>query len=96
MSKKSSVRVTIVGEEYTIRSDESPEHTRAVAKYVDDTIRALMNSGSVVESHKAAILAALQITDELFKARQSRAELATAMRALSSDVRRMLPPSKRG
>ena len=96
MNKKSSVKVTIVGEEYTIRSDESPEHTRAVAKYVDEIIRSLMNSGAVVESHKAAILAALQITDELFKARQSRSELATAMRALSGDIRRMLPPSKRG
>ena len=95
MNKKSSVRVTIVGEEYTIRSDESPEHTRAVAKYVDEVIRGLMNSGAVVESHKAAILAALQITDELFKARQSRAELASVMRSLSADVRRMLPPSKR-
>jgi cell division protein ZapA len=55
-----------------------------------------MNSGAVVESHKAAILAALQITDELFKARQSRAELASAMHSLSADIRRMLPPSKRG
>jgi cell division protein ZapA len=96
MNKKSSVKVTIVGEEYTIRSDESPEHTRAVAKYVDEIIRSLMNSGAVVESHKAAILAALQITDELFKARQSRAALAAAMHGLSADIRRMLPPSKRG
>jgi cell division protein ZapA len=96
VNKKSSVRVTIVGEEYTIRSDESPEHTRAVAKYVDEVIRSLMNSGAVVESHKAAILAALQITDELFKARQSRTALASAMHGLSADIRRMLPPSKRG
>jgi cell division protein ZapA len=96
VNKKSSVRVTIVGEEYTIRSDESAEHTRAVAKYVDEVIRSLMNSGAVVESHKAAILAALQITDELFKVRQSRAELAAAMHDLSADIRRMLPPSKRG
>lgn len=67
MSRKSSVKVTIVGEEYTIRSDEPAEHTRAVAKYVDETIRGVMNAGATVESHKAAILAALQITDELFK-----------------------------
>ena len=59
-TRKSSVKVTIVGEEYTIRSDESPEHTREVARYVDETIRNLMNSGAVVESHKAAILAALR------------------------------------
>ena len=29
------VRVNIVGEEYAIRSDAPPEHTRAVAEYVD-------------------------------------------------------------
>ena len=94
--KKSSVRVSIVGEEYTIRSDASPEHTRAVAQYVDRTIRTVLNSGLVMESHKAAILAALQITDELFRLRDSQAELAQEMRALSADVRRWLPPAKRG
>lgn len=95
MSKKSSVRVSILGEEYTIRSDEPPEHTRAVAQYVDETIRALMNAGAVVESNKAAILAALQITDELFKARESRLEVSERVEAISASIRRMLPPTKR-
>ncbi|HEV7704430.1 MAG TPA: cell division protein ZapA [Gemmatimonadaceae bacterium] len=95
MSRKSSVKVTIVGEEYTIRSDEPAEHTRAVAKYVDETIRGVMNAGATVESHKAAILAALQITDELFKSRDGRDELGERMRGISSELRRLLPPSKR-
>ena len=94
--RRSVVRVTIVGEEYSIRSDASPEHTRAVAQYVDHAIRKVMNSANVVESHKAAILAALQITDELFKARTSEEETAAAMRSLSEEVRRWLPPAKRG
>jgi cell division protein ZapA len=96
MSRKSSVKVTIVGEEYTIRSDEPAEHTRAVAKYVDETIRSVMNAGATVESHKAAILAALQITDELFKTQDGREELAERMRGLSGELRRLLPPNKRG
>jgi cell division protein ZapA len=96
MSRKSSVKVTIVGEEYTIRSDEPAEHTRAVAKYVDETIRGVMNAGATVESHKAAILAALQITDELFKSQDGREELAERMRVLSTELRRLLPPGKRG
>ena len=70
--KKNSVRVTIVGEEYTIRSDATPAHTRAVAEHVDRAIRHVMNTATVVETHKAAILAALQITDELFRARRVR------------------------
>jgi len=94
-ARKSSVKVTILGEEYTIRSEEPPEHTTEVAAYVDDTIRGLMNAGVVVESHKAAILAALQITSELFRARQSPAEMAERMQAITEDVRRMLPPAKR-
>lgn len=92
---KSSVKVSILGEEYSIRSDESAEHTRAVAEYVDTTIRSLMNAGVVVESHKAAILAAMQITSELFRAREAPAELADRVRSISSNVRRMLPPTKR-
>ncbi len=93
--KRTSVRISIVGEEYSIRSDETPEHTRAVAEYVDAAIRRVITSGGTVETHRAAILAMLQITDELFKTRESSAELASGMRALSVDVRRWLPPAKR-
>jgi cell division protein ZapA len=93
--KRSSVKVTIVGQELTIRSDATPEHTREVAAYVDKAIRGIMNSGAVVESNRAAILAALQITDELFRARNAQRELNASMDALSSEVRRWLPPAKR-
>ena len=93
---KQVVRVTIVGEEYSIRSDASPEHTRAVATYVDDAIRRVLNSGGATETRKAAILAALQITDQLFQAEQSAEALTGEIRGLSSEVRRWLPPAKRG
>jgi cell division protein ZapA (FtsZ GTPase activity inhibitor) len=93
--RRSSVRVTIVGEEYTVRSPIDPEHTRAVAGYVDAAIRKIVSSGTVVESHKAAILAAMQIAGELFEERQASAALAGEIDALSGDVRRLLPPAKR-
>jgi cell division protein ZapA (FtsZ GTPase activity inhibitor) len=50
----------------------------------------------MVESHKAAILAALAITDELFQARRGDRQIATRLARLSDDLARMLPPSKRG
>ena len=95
-AKKSVVKVSIVGEEYTLRTDAPPEHTQAVAAYVDEAIRKIRGGSNIVESHKAAILAALQITDELFKAREQSAELAVSTRRLTADVRRWLPPAKRG
>jgi cell division protein ZapA len=93
--KRSSVKVTIVGQELTIRSEASPEHTRQVAEYVDNAIRSIMNSGAVVETNRAAILAALQITDELFRARGAQRKLDESMQSLSAEVRRWLPPAKR-
>ncbi len=94
MTKKTSVKLSIVGEEYTVRTDEPPEHTRAVAEHVDRTIRQVQDGG-VGDPRKAAILASLQITDELFKERATHAEFAQQLRALSAEVRRMLPPAKR-
>ena len=95
-TKKNVVKVTIVGEEHMIRSDAPPEHTRAVAEYVDRTIRAITNSASVVvEPHRAAILAAMKITDELLRERAASAQLDDAIHGLSTEVRRWLPPAKR-
>ncbi|MFL5581107.1 MAG: cell division protein ZapA [Gemmatimonadaceae bacterium] len=93
--KRHAVRVTIAGEEYPIRSDASPEHTRAVARYVDLAVSQVLAKGTVVETHKAAILAALQITDELFKEREATAILADRMSALGDELRPLLPPAKR-
>jgi len=94
-TKKNLVRVSILDEEYAIRSDESPEHTREVAAYLEDAIRKVLDTGSVVETSRATILAALQITGELFEARQGQ-DIARRLKGLSAEVRRLLPPNKRG
>lgn len=94
-SKKNVVRVTILGDEYSIRSDQSPERTRIVAEHVDNVIKQTMKAGNIVDAQKAAILAALSITDELFDAREAGEDLAGSMRRLSVEIRPWLPPAKR-
>jgi cell division protein ZapA len=94
-TKKHTARVTILNEEFTIRSDTPPEHTKAVAQYLDQAIRKIMSSGAVVESNRAVILAALQVTAELFDARASAASTTEAIQELSEYVRPLLPPAKR-
>jgi cell division protein ZapA len=96
-TKKNLVRVTIMNEEYSIRSDVSPERTREVAAYLDQAIRRVLESGTVVETGRAAILAALHVTGELFEARQGiDSGMTQRIKTLSGEVRRMLPPAKRG
>jgi len=94
-AKKNVVSVSILGGEYTLRTETSPEHARAVAAYVDQVITETMTSGARVESHKAAILAALRIAGELFEARERSENLAAEMRALGDEIRPWLPPAKR-
>ena len=89
------VKVSILGDEYSIRSDASPEQTRAVAEYVDKVIRQIMAGSQMVESHKAAILAALSITGELFEAREGAYALSGSMQKLSAEIKPWLPPAKR-
>ena len=93
---KSAVRVVIGGEEYAVRSELPPEYTREVAAYLDAALKRVKDMLPMVESHKAAILAALAITDELFQARRGDREIATRLASAADEVARLLPPAKRG
>ena len=94
--KRHVARVNIVGEEYTIRSDAPPEHTRAVAAHLDREIRKVLGANALIETHKAAILAAMSITDELLRERSTARIVEEELRGLGNEVRRWLPPNKRG
>lgn len=94
-AKKTLVKVTIGGDEYSLRSDRSEKYTRAVAEHVDRALREVLASGQIVESHKAAILAALAITDDLFQSHRAEHEIAARLAALTGQLSRLLPPDKR-
>ena len=53
-------------------------------------IRTVMASGSVVESHKAVVLAALQVTSELYESKAALAEITKSIDGLSEVVRPLL------
>jgi cell division protein ZapA len=94
-AKKHAVTVTIQGAEYALRTETPVERTREIAEYVDRVITETVESGARIESHKAAILAALRIAGELFQARDEVASTTSEMVALSEEIRPWLPPAKR-
>ena len=93
---KNAVRVVIGGEEFTVRSELPPEYTREVAAYLDAALKRVRDTMPMMETHKAAILAALAITDELFQARRGDREIASRLSGMADDLARLLPPAKRG
>jgi cell division protein ZapA len=90
------VTVEIAGEEYSIRAQASPEYTRECAAYVDRTLSEIMRQGSLVQVHKAAILAALALADELFQTRSElealRGEVTRRADGMLSEIEDRLGP----
>jgi cell division protein ZapA len=84
-----SVTVEIAGEKHVLRSDASPEYTRAVAAHLDETIRALPGFGSL-EPFRAATLAALSITDELFRMQQELQKLRDEIERRTAEIAALL------
>lgn len=90
-TEKSLVTVTIAGEDYALRSEATPEYTRECARYVDSTIADINRaSRGKMEPHKVAILAALSIVDQYFKAakelHQLRAEDEGAAARMAAEI----------
>ncbi|MGA1197618.1 MAG: cell division protein ZapA [Candidatus Latescibacterota bacterium] len=68
MSESPVVRVQIFGSEYQIASQTDAEHTREVARYIDRKMREVANNLSLRSVSKIAVLTAVNLADELFKA----------------------------
>ena len=67
VKEKHTVKVNIFGGEYPIKSEADPEYIKRVAKYVDRKMREISEKVDIRATAKVAILAALNITDELFR-----------------------------
>ncbi len=94
-TSRTLVKVRIGSEEYALRSDRPEEYTRAVADHVNKALKDVLSAGTIVESQKAAILAALAIADELFQARAAQADITERLERLTVELARLLPPAKR-
>ena len=91
-----SVKIALGGTELTVSSEHTPEYTREVAAYFDAVLARIRSSVPSVDAHRAALLAGLAITDELFQAREGDAKQAARLRGMTERLARLVPPSKRG
>jgi cell division protein ZapA len=69
---KSVVQVQILGQQLAIRGEADQDYILGVASYVDRKMREITEKLPVASLSKVAILASLNIADELFKERASR------------------------
>ena len=63
------VRVEIHGQYYNLRGSDA-EYFQQLADYVDSKMRAVSQNGTTVDTLRVAVLAALNIADELHATRR--------------------------
>lgn len=69
----STEKVEIFGQEYKIKGEGDPTYIHRIAGYVDSKMREIAHSSGIMSQSRIAILAALNITDELYQERAARA-----------------------
>jgi cell division protein ZapA (FtsZ GTPase activity inhibitor) len=76
--EKRQLRIDVLGASFTIQSDESAEHLERVSAYLREKVEEVKARYSFATPLTLALLAALNIADELVKERSGRAARATA------------------
>ncbi|MGO9310585.1 MAG: cell division protein ZapA [Spirochaetia bacterium] len=70
--EKRQLRIDVLGTSFVIQSDESPEHLALLSTFVKDRIEEVKARYAFADPLTVAMLAALNIADDLFKAREGR------------------------
>jgi cell division protein ZapA len=80
---KTPVAVQIAGQRFVLRGDDDERSMREMAAYLDGRIKELQKQTRAADTQSLAVLAALQITEDLFKERRTLAELKRRIRERS-------------
>lgn len=84
------VTVEIQGQRYPVRSDLDAAYVADLATYVDNKMRLASRESTVADSMRIAIIAALNIADELFRARDEAQGGASTFLDRAAELERML------
>jgi cell division protein ZapA len=87
---KRSVTVEVAGQKFTLKTDASEAYVESLAAFVTEKIAEVKTSTRTFSTHALAILAALNIADDLFQARQSGRELKRRVREKSERLLELL------
>ena len=95
MSEPRRIELNLLGQTLTIRSEASPEYLRRLAKFLEERVGQLKRSG-VQDQMTALSLAALDITDELFRSREDKKsdedDVGARLGALVALLDKVAPP----
>jgi cell division protein ZapA len=74
------MRIQIYDQSYNVNSGQSDEYLRELAAYVDAKMHDIADATQIADSLKVAVLAALNIADEMFTLRERQKQIEGPLR----------------
>jgi cell division protein ZapA len=87
---KRVVHVDIQGQKYAVRSDLDPQYISELAAYLDEKMRLAARELASADPLRVAVMAALNVADELFHARAEAGGTSTRLAARTIEIERIL------
>jgi cell division protein ZapA len=84
------IPITIQGQQYPIRSSLEPEYVQRLAAFVDEKMQAAAEATPSSDSQRLAVLAALNIADELFRCREATEQRNGQLAERTEELERLL------
>jgi cell division protein ZapA len=85
-NRENLVEIKVFGQTFTVKTDSEESHILEVAQYVNDKIEEILKKTRTVSSLNVAILAALNVADDLLKERERRKALLREVGMKSRDL----------
>jgi len=87
---KRVVHVDIQGQKYAVRSDLDPQYISELVIYLDEKMRLAARELASADPLRVAVMAALNVADELFRARYEAGGTAGQLAARTIEIERIL------
>jgi len=78
--------VKILGNDYTIKSEEDSEKLYQIAEYVNKKVKEINENAEGLSEKKKAILVALDIANDYFQLMKEKDDLITSIRQRSNEL----------
>jgi len=90
MSEARVVHVDIQGQRYAIKSTLDPKYVGDIAAFVDQKMERVGQELATTDAVRLAVLAALNIADELFRTRHDSSGEAARLNSRAADIERII------
>lgn len=94
MAEKNKVDIRIAGKEYTLMGTESDEYLQKIGLYIDRKMIEIMRGNSKLSTSMAAVLTAINVADDFFKARENEVLLKRELKKYAEELGKLKEENK--